>query len=111
MRFSLVNSAFAQIETALGVVDVTDANAFVAWFLRFALGIGGGIAFLLMLLGAFQIMTSAGNPERLQAGKELITSALAGLLMIIFSVFLLSLIGVRILPIPGFFREDLPGPY
>ncbi len=55
-----------------------------------------------MLFGAFQIMTSQGDPERLKAGKELIGSALAGLLMIIFSVFLLQLIGVQILQIPGF---------
>lgn len=90
------------IETAVGCVNVKDPSVFVAWFLKFAIGIGGGIAFLLMLFGAFQIMTSQGDPERLKAGKELITSALMGLLMIIFSVFLLQLIGVQILQIPGF---------
>ncbi|MFZ5365848.1 MAG: hypothetical protein ACOZBZ_00965 [Patescibacteria group bacterium] len=90
------------IETAVGCVDVSNPTAFVTWFLKLAIGIGGGIAFLLMLLGAFQIMTSSGDPDRLKAGKELITSALMGLLMIIFSVFLLQLIGVKILEIPGF---------
>lgn len=90
------------IETALGCIPTGNVNQFIAWFLKFAIGIGGGIAFLLMLIGVFQIITSAGDPERLKAGKELITSALIGLLMIIFSVFLLQLIGVQILQIPGF---------
>jgi len=92
------------ISTAIGCINVKDPNAFIGSVLKFAIGIGGGIAFLLMILGVFQIITSAGNPDRLKAGKELITSALIGLLMIIFSVFLLELIGVKILQIPGFWK-------
>jgi len=57
---------------------------------------------LLMAFGALKIITSAGSPESIQAGKELITSALAGLIFIILSLFLLKLIGVDILQIPGF---------
>lgn len=94
--------ANTKMRTALGCIPVSNTSDFVAWFLKFAIGIGGGIAFLLMLFGAFQILTSSGDPERLKAGKELIGSALAGLLMIIFSLFLLQLIGVQILQIPGF---------
>lgn len=90
------------IETALGCIPTKNTTGFIAWILKFAIGIGGGIAFILMLIGVFQIITSSGDPERLKAGKELITSALIGLLMIIFSLFLLQLIGVQILQIPGF---------
>jgi hypothetical protein len=46
-------------------------------------------------------MSSAGNPERLTGGKEIITSAIAGLLLIIFSTIILKIIGVDILKIPG----------
>lgn len=66
------------------------------------MGIAGGIAFLLILFGGFQIITSAGNPEQLNAGKELISSAIAGLLLIIFSILLLKIIGFNILGIPDF---------
>ena len=66
------------------------------------MGIGGGIAFLLILVAGFMIITSQGSPDKIQAGKELLTSAIAGLLLIIFSVFILELIGVDILEIPGF---------
>jgi len=64
--------------------------------------IAGGIAFLLIVVGAFQIVLSAGNPDRIKAGKEMITAALSGLFLIIFSVFILKLIGADILQIPGF---------
>ena len=66
------------------------------------LGIGGGIAFLFMLLGAFQMITSAGNPDSISAGKDRFTSAIIGLLFVIFSVLLLQIIGAGILKIPGF---------
>jgi len=92
------------IQTALGCIPTKDPTQFVGWLLKFAIGIGGGIAFLLIIFGAIKILTSAGNPENVKAGQEMITSALMGLLFIIFSLFLLQLIGVKILNIPGFGR-------
>lgn len=87
--------------TALGCIPTGDFNDFVVWFLQRAIGIAGGIAFLLMISGGFKILVSGGDPKGVQAGGETITSALTGLLFIIFSVFLLELIGVKILGIPG----------
>jgi hypothetical protein len=87
------------INSAIGCIPISDTNAFVSFILRWAIGIGGGIAFLLILYSGFMIMTSQGNPERLKAGQELLTSALAGLIMLIFSVFILRIIGVDILGI------------
>ena len=87
--------------TALGCIPINDTNDFVGWIFKWLIYIGSGIAFLLMVFGAIQILTSAGNPEKIKAGKELITSALSGLLFIILSLFILRLIGVDILHIPG----------
>ena len=91
----------AGINTALGCIPIK-SESFIGWLLNFSVGIGGGIAFLLMIFGAFQIILSAGNPDRVKAGKEMITSAIAGLLLIIFSIFILRVIGYDILAIPGF---------
>lgn len=84
------------IDTALGCLP-TDPNEFVKLVIPWATGIGGGVAFLLMLYGTFMVIVSAGVPEKMQAGKELIGSAVTGLLIIIFAVFILRFIGVDIL--------------
>ncbi len=90
------------INTAIGCIPIGSANELIGFILRWGIGIGGGIAFLLMLYAGFIIMTSTGNPERLKGGQQLLTSAIAGLIMLIFSVFILRLIGINILQIPGF---------
>lgn len=87
--------------TAIGCINTQPAKL-VGDVLRFLLGIGGGIAFLLMLFGVFQMITSAGNPQTLKEGQDRFTSAVIGLLMVVFSVLLLQIIGVDILNIPGF---------
>lgn len=89
------------ISTAIGCIHTNPAE-FAKDFMTFAIGIGGGLAFLMMLLGAFQMLTSAGNPDTLKAGQDRLTSAVIGLLFVIFAVLLLQIIGVGILKIPGF---------
>lgn len=90
-----------EINTAIGCIPISDGNAFVEWLFPKLLGVMGGIAFLLMLYGGFVVITSGGNPEKLQAGQETITSAVTGLVFAIFSLFVLELIGINILHIPG----------
>jgi len=97
------------IETALGCIPTEDTTQFVGWLLGAAIKIAGGIAFLLIIFGAIKVLTSSGNPEAVKAGQEMITSALMGLIFIIFSLFLLELIGVKILNIPGFGINEWSG--
>lgn len=93
------------INTAIGCVPVLEPDSgtsFSGFVLKWAIGIGGGIAFLLIVYAGFMIMTSQGNPERLKAGQELLTSAISGVVLLILSVFILNVIGVKILQVPGF---------
>lgn len=91
------------IDTAIGCISVLDTpENFLGDILKWAVGVGGGIAFLLIVYASFMIMTSAGNPERLKAGQELLTSAISGLILLIFSVFILKFIGVDILGLDKF---------
>lgn len=88
--------------TELGCVGAGGSpEEFISKLLEIGIGMGGGVAFLLILFSGFQTMMSAGNPEKLHEAKELMTAAISGLLLIIFSVFLLKLVGVDILQIPG----------
>ncbi|MBI3485851.1 hypothetical protein HY025_02795 [Candidatus Daviesbacteria bacterium] len=92
------------IKTAIGCIP-TQPQQLVQGFVRVISFASGGIALLLMIFGAIGIITSAGNPERLKQSQEQFTSAIIGLLFIIFSVLLLQIIGVDILNIPGFGRS------
>ena len=91
------------ISTAIGCLPVLrSTNEFLSSLLKWAVGVGSGIAFLLMLYAGFMTMTASGNPERLKAGQELLTSAVAGLILLVFSVFILRFIGVDILGLDAF---------
>ncbi len=90
------------IDTALGCIsyDAT-SGGFVNSLLAIIIGLGGGVALLLILYGVFIVTSSAGIPEKLKSGNEIITSAVAGLLFIIMAIFLMNLIGIKILALPG----------
>jgi len=53
----------------------------------------------LILYASFIFITSQGDKYKVIAGKELLTAAIAGLVFLILSVFLLRVIGVDILGI------------
>jgi len=89
-----------KIYTAIGCIPLGDAQSFIVFILRWALGIAGGIAFLLTVFASFQIITSSGNPEKIQAAKELLVSAIGGLILLILSFFILDLIGIDLLRLP-----------
>lgn len=89
--------------TAIGCLPVGGLEVFLKDYLFvFGIGIAGGIAFLYFLYGTFLFLTSAGNAETVAQAKEIIVSALSGLLFIIFSILLLKIVGGDILRIPGF---------
>ena len=91
------------ILTAIGCVP-TKPQALVEGLLKYGTVAAGAIAFLLMILGALQMITAEGNPESIKHAQERFYSAIIGLLLIIFSVLLMQVIGVDLLGLPGFAR-------
>ncbi len=89
------------VNTALGCIP-TQPKDLINGLFRFAASAGGGIALLLMIFGAFQMIASAGNPDTLKKGRDQFTSAVIGLLFVIFATLLLQIIGLDILGLPGF---------
>lgn len=89
-----------ECDTAIGGIDITPAG-FVKTIFGTLLGLSGGIALLLIIFSGYKLIFSRGDPERVQGAKETLTSAIVGLLFIIFSLVILEVIGVDILKIPG----------
>ena len=86
----------ANLTTVLGPIP-DDPTGLTNKILEISLGLAGGCAFLLMLYGGFLFINSNGDPNKLQEATDVLMSAAAGLLLIIFSVFILQLIGKDIL--------------
>lgn len=89
------------IWTAIGCIK-RDPTEIVQNLMRVGLGMGGGVALLMILAAGFLFSISQGDPKRTGEAKELITAAITGLLFIIFSVVILQFIGYTVLKIPGF---------
>ncbi len=88
------------IRTALGCIPIS-INGFIGWIVPSLFGIIGGIAFLIMIYGFIMMSASDGDPKKAQAAKETITAAITGLLLSIFAIFLVRLIMLYILKLPG----------
>lgn len=91
------------VNTALGPIDI-DASSFVKSLFGVLLGISGGIAMILIIAAGYTMITSQGDPTKVQGARETITSAVVGLLFIILSLVILEVIGVDLLHIPGLGR-------
>jgi hypothetical protein len=62
----------------------------------------GGVSLISLLYGAFILLTSQNNPEKINQGKKIVAGAIVGLIFAIFAVFLVGFIGEKVLKLPGF---------
>ncbi len=98
MQIFVVAQMFAQActggkcPTGIGEISYT-FDGFVSDVARIAVGIGGVAAIGLVAYGAFTLLTSTGDPEKLMSGREIITNALIGLALISLAVVVLSFLG------------------
>jgi hypothetical protein len=90
-----------KVSTGLGIDINVSPEGFVKSFFGILLSISGGIALLLIIISGYKLIASRGNPERVTEAKDRFTSAIIGLLFIVFSLVILQIIGVDILHMPG----------
>lgn len=88
--------------TGIGCLPIDLASLITKTVITLGIRLGGGISFLVLLYGSYLILTSQGDVERVKNGKKYATSAIKGLFLIIFAVFIVRFIGVTLLQIPGF---------
>lgn len=96
LNCAIVNSIY----TGIGCIPLNTQKFITNFLLSIGIGLGGVVALMCIIYSAFMIQTSAGNPERLKKAQENLTSCILGLMMIIFSIFILRIIGFDILRIP-----------
>lgn len=89
------------IWTAVGCIK-HDGSNIVQAFIKIGLSVAGGSAIIMIMISGFMFSISKGDQKRTSDAKDMLTSAIIGLLFIIFSITILQFIGVSILQIPGF---------
>lgn len=89
-------------DTALGPIDVSNPMSVIMRIFSFALAIGAAGAIAVIIFAGYRLLTSRGNKEAIQGARETITAAVVGLLFMVFSLVILSVIAGNILKIPGF---------
>lgn len=99
-RAAFEGSCTNGVNTAIGCLPF-GLNPFVSVILRWGVGLAGGILIIIISIGALYITTAGGDAKKVKAGQELITSAIGGIIIIIFSVILLNFLGVEILDLGG----------
>lgn len=95
------NGGCLSVNSAIGQLS-TEPGTFIPKFLAIFLSLSGGIALLLIIRSGYQLLTSQGDAEKVKEARERITSAIIGILFMIFSLVILQTIGVDILHLPGF---------
>jgi len=97
----MVSCALNEIQTDFGCMP-NDPIGFVQKFYGIGLGFVAGIALITLILGGYTIMTSQGNPYRVNVGKSYIFYSISGLLLAIFGFVFIQVVVVDILHVPGF---------
>ncbi|MBI3984888.1 MAG: hypothetical protein HY344_02985 [Candidatus Levybacteria bacterium] len=87
------------IFSGLGVRLPTDPLMLISKLLEVILGVAGGIVIILIIRAGYKLMFSQGNPEKVQEARDELTSAIVGLMFIVFSFVLLQFIANDLLQI------------
>jgi hypothetical protein len=85
--------------SSFGCIPLTSFSDFITQFV-FGIGVGlaGIVALLCIIYSAIVVQLSQGNAEKMQSAQENMTACILGLLLVIFSVFILQIAGITILP-------------
>ncbi|MFC1703146.1 pilin [Patescibacteria group bacterium] len=83
------------IELAIHIGDtkrVYDTSQYLETVYDFAIGIAGGIAGVMLMIGGFQYLTAGGAADRVSAAKKRISDALVGLALTLGAFLILNTI-------------------
>lgn len=78
--------------SGLPLQNVADTGNMVSRVLGAAYIVAGVSFFILLIFGAFSIITSAGDPKKSEGGRAAATSALVGFLLIFASYWIIQIV-------------------
>lgn len=93
--------AIDEVATDLGCLP-NDPVGFIQKFYGWGLSLIGLVGLLFLIIGGYHVLTSGGNPQKLQKGKEYIVYSIIGLLLAFFGFVFIEFIAGGVLRIPGF---------
>ncbi|TSC66372.1 MAG: Uncharacterized protein CEO21_204 [Microgenomates group bacterium Gr01-1014_80] len=107
LHFAFLTTIFAghcpagEKHTDLGCIP-EDPAGFTAKLYSIGLGFIGGAAVLSIIYGAYLVLSSQGDPGKLQKGKSYIVYAIIGLILAVGGYAFYRIIGKDVVGIPGF---------
>lgn len=87
-----LNLTYPTLPGGLKLEDATSLTGIVAWLYVFFVMISGLAAFVMIVWGGVQWMSSQGNPAATGDAKDKIQKALLGLLLVLASFLILQII-------------------
>lgn len=99
----LIMEVFAQdyIETDLGRIP-TDPTGFATKIYEIGLGLVGLVALLFIIYGAYLVISSQGDVQKLNSGKNYIIYSIIGLILAVAGYAFYQFVAKGVLGIPGF---------
>ena len=104
LALPMVAHAQRDIEAGLGgirslfpSVAFNSVPGLIVFVIQILLYVAGGVAVLFVIIGGFQYITSAGNAEGATKGKKTVVNAIIGIVLIILSYMIISVITNTIL--------------
>lgn len=88
--FVLLIASPAFAVTLTNPLGTTDVNVLTARIIKSVLGVVGVIALIVIIYGGFEMLTSAGNEERVKRGREALLWAVIGIAIIFGSYGILQ---------------------
>jgi hypothetical protein len=76
----------------MDIATIADLGTLFQRIVSFALGFAGIVLFILLIIGGFRFITSGGDPKAVEGARKTLTSAIAGLVIMLVSYLILILI-------------------
>lgn len=89
------------VQTDLGCIP-TDPTGFTTKIYELGLGLVGAVALLFIIYGAYLVISSQGDPDKLRSGKNYIIYSIIGLILAVSGYAFYQFLARGVLGIPGF---------